>query len=102
MKEEKIKIAIEQRQKDLEFNQRRMIDNVMDREFKKINIDRVLAINQNGEEILITDEDKIKEKVADHFQRCAGSVNIAKELPREWMQEYDSRNQIHYIGYSIR
>ncbi|PKK67599.1 hypothetical protein RhiirC2_867708 [Rhizophagus irregularis] len=45
MKEDKIKRAIEQRQKDLEDNQKRMIDNVMDREFRKINIDRKLEFS---------------------------------------------------------
>jgi exonuclease III len=39
IKENKIKEAIKRRQQDLEFNQKRMIDNVMEREFKKINID---------------------------------------------------------------
>jgi hypothetical protein len=36
IKENKIKEAIERRQQDLEFNQKRMIDNVMEREFKKL------------------------------------------------------------------
>jgi hypothetical protein len=73
IKENKIKEAIERRQQDLEFNQKRMIDNVMEREFKKINIDRVLSKNQNGEDILIVDDEEIKNKVVDHFQNCAGT-----------------------------
>lgn len=95
IKEEKIKKAIEQRQKDLEFNQKRIIDNVMDREFRKINLDRVLTINSKGEEILIVDEQKIKEVVANHFQKCAGTVSVNKEIPEDWLKEYDSKNQQH-------
>ncbi|EXX57697.1 hypothetical protein RirG_204730 [Rhizophagus irregularis DAOM 197198w] len=100
MKEDKIKHAIEQRQKDLEDNQRRMIDNVMDREFKKITIDRVLSTNSKGEDILIVDEDKIKEKVADHFQNCAGSISIDKEIPEDWKEEYNPRTQPHVPSFA--
>jgi hypothetical protein len=101
IKENKIKEAIKQRQQDLEFNQKRMIDNVMEREFKKINIDRVLSINQKGEDILIVDEEEIKIKVADHFQNCAGTISVDKELPDYWKQEYDSKNQTHisFLAY---
>ncbi|GBC14866.2 hypothetical protein GLOIN_2v1485349 [Rhizophagus irregularis DAOM 181602=DAOM 197198] len=100
MKENKIKRAIEQRQKDLEDNQKRMIDNVMDREFRKINIDRVLSTNSKGEDILIVDEDKIKEKVADHFQNCAGTISIDKELPEDWKEEYNSGTHIHIPSFA--
>ncbi|CAB4488957.1 unnamed protein product [Rhizophagus irregularis] len=100
MKEDKIKRAIEQRQKDLEDNQKRMIDNVMDREFRKINIDRVLSTNSKGEDILIVDEDKIKEKVADHFQNCAGTISIDKELPEDWKKEYNSGTHTHIPSFA--
>lgn len=87
-KENKIKAAIDRRQADLEENQRRMIGNVMDHEIKKIHIDRVLCINDEQEEILITDEDEIKKKVVDHFQNCAETISINKEIPDFWEDEY--------------
>jgi hypothetical protein len=87
IKENKIKEAIERRQQDLEFNQKRMIDNVMEREFKKINI----------EDILIVDDEEIKNKVVDHFQNCVGTISVDKELPDYWKQEYDSNNQTHIL-----
>ncbi|CAB5369198.1 unnamed protein product [Rhizophagus irregularis] len=77
-----------------------MIDNVMDREFRKINIDRVLSTNSKGEDILIVDEDKIKEKVADHFQNCAGTISIDKELPEDWKKEYNSGTHTHIPSFA--
>jgi hypothetical protein len=102
IKENKIKEAIERRQQDLEFNQKKMIDNVMEREFKKININRVLSTNQKGEDILIIDEEEIKNKVVDHFQNCAGTISVDKELPDYWKQEYDPNNQNTYSTLDLR
>lgn len=75
-KEQKILDAIAKRQQDLEFDQRRMIDNIMEREFKKINIDRLIVQDKDGEDILITEEEEIKKLVANHFQNCAGSITV--------------------------
>ncbi|CAB4480020.1 unnamed protein product [Rhizophagus irregularis] len=93
-KEKKIMEAIERRQQDLEYDQRRMIDSVMEREFKKINIDRLIVQDQYGEDVLITDENQIKVLVANHFQNCAGSVNCEKEIPNEWINEYKPKEDI--------
>ncbi|CAB4431027.1 unnamed protein product [Rhizophagus irregularis] len=94
IKEKKIMEAIERRQQDLEYDQRRMIDSVMEREFKKINIDRLIVQDQDGEDVLITDENQIKKLVANHFQNCAGSVNCEKEIPDEWTNEYKPKEDI--------
>ncbi|CAB4418121.1 unnamed protein product [Rhizophagus irregularis] len=94
IKEKKIMEAIEKRQQDLEYDQRRMIDSVMEREFKKINIDRLIVQDQDGEDVLVTDENQIKVLVANHFQNCAGSVNCEKEIPDEWTNEYKPKEDI--------
>ncbi|CAB4431081.1 unnamed protein product [Rhizophagus irregularis] len=70
IKEKKIMEAIERRQQDLEYDQRRMIDSVMEREFKKINIDRLIVQDQDG------------------------SVNCEKEIPDEWTNEYKPKEDI--------
>ncbi|CAG8490279.1 12678_t:CDS:2, partial [Rhizophagus irregularis] len=93
-KEQKIMDAIAKRQQDLEYNQRRMIDNVMEREFKKINIDRLIVQDKDGEDILVTNEGEIKKLVANHFQNCAGSVNCEKEIPAEWIDEYRPKEEL--------
>ncbi|EXX70897.1 hypothetical protein RirG_083450 [Rhizophagus irregularis DAOM 197198w] len=93
-KEKKITEAIEKRQQDLEFDKKRMIDNVMEREFKKIHIDRVITKDEEGDDILITDENEIKKIVAEHFQNCAGSINRIKEIPQDWIDEYQPKDEI--------
>jgi ribonuclease HI len=93
-KEQKIMEAIAKRQQDLEYNQRRMIDNVMEREFKKINIDRLIVQDKDGEDILVTNEGEIKKLVANHFQNCAGSINCEKEIPDEWIDEYRPKEEL--------
>ncbi|PKY63371.1 hypothetical protein RhiirA4_492046 [Rhizophagus irregularis] len=66
----------------------------MEREFKKINIDRLIVHGQDGEDVLVTDETQIKKLVASHFQNCAGSVNCEKEIPDEWANEYKPKEDI--------
>lgn len=78
-----------------------MIDNVMVLQIE--NLGRLIQIEYqlnklNSEEILITDEDNIKEKVGDHFQNCAGTISVDKELSVDWLKEYDSVYQTH-ISY---
>ncbi|PKY33574.1 DNase I-like protein [Rhizophagus irregularis] len=97
-KETKINEAIEKRQQDLEFDKKRMIDNVIEREFKKIYIDRVIAKDDEEDDILITEENEIKKVVAKHFQNCAGSTNSFKEIPQDWIEEYQPKE---YISPSI-
>ncbi|POG61450.1 hypothetical protein GLOIN_2v1814043, partial [Rhizophagus irregularis DAOM 181602=DAOM 197198] len=98
-KEQKIMEAIAKRQQDLEYNQRHMIDNVMEREFKKINIDRLIVQDKDGEDILVTNEGEIKKLVANHFQNCAGSINCEKEIPAEWIDEYRPKEELSESTY---
>ncbi|CAB4491897.1 unnamed protein product [Rhizophagus irregularis] len=93
-KEEKIKLAIDQRCEDLLENQKRMINSVMEREIKSIVLDRVL-IKENNEDKLITDEEKIKDIVNDHFQNIAGSTNQPKILSEYWAKFYFPQDEIN-------
>ncbi|GBC09190.1 hypothetical protein RclHR1_08680007 [Rhizophagus clarus] len=75
-----------------------MIDSLTEREIKKIHIDRLLTRNDDNEEVLITDLDKIKALTLQHFQNCAGSKNDIKTIPKEWITEYEPMDQIdHHI-----
>ncbi|GET62489.1 RNA-directed DNA polymerase from mobile element jockey-like [Rhizophagus irregularis DAOM 181602=DAOM 197198] len=93
-KEEKIKLAIDQRCEDLLENQKCMINSVMEREIKSIVLDRVL-IKENNEDKLITDEEKIKDIVNDHFQNIAGSTNQPKILSEYWAKFYFPQDEIN-------
>ncbi|CAG8703888.1 17183_t:CDS:2 [Rhizophagus irregularis] len=87
-------IYIKKAEELFKFDKKRMIDNVMEREFKKIHIDRVITKDEEGDDILITDENEIKKIVAEHFQNCAGSINRIKEIPQDWIDEYQPKDEI--------
>ncbi|PKK60950.1 hypothetical protein RhiirC2_856562 [Rhizophagus irregularis] len=95
VKDDRIKEAVERRCADLKDNQRRMIDNVTEKEIKKIYIDRLIIKKEENEEILITDMDSIKRATIDHFKGFAGSMNREIDVPNEWIQEYEAINEIN-------
>ncbi|CAG8779782.1 9463_t:CDS:2, partial [Rhizophagus irregularis] len=80
--------------KNLLENQKRMINSIMEREIKSIVLDKVL-IKENNEDKLITDEEKIKDIVNDHFQNIAGSTNQPKILSEYWAKFYFPQDEIN-------
>lgn len=94
VKEEKIKEAVERRCEDLHSNQRRMIDSVMEKEIKKIVIDRLLTEDKDGQDILVTDEAEINKLTIEHFKNFAGIQNHDVELPDFWKNEYESKSNV--------
>ncbi|PKB98930.1 DNase I-like protein [Rhizophagus irregularis] len=95
VKDDRIKEAVERRCADLKDNQRWMIDNVTEKEIKKIYIDRLIIEKEENEEILITDMDSIKRATIDHFKGFVGSMNREIDVPDEWIQEYKAINEIN-------
>ncbi|UZO17221.1 uncharacterized protein OCT59_008582 [Rhizophagus irregularis] len=75
-----------------------MINSIMEREIKSIVLDKVL-IKENNEDKLITDEEKIKDIVNDHFQNIAGSTNQRKILSEYWAKFYFLQDEINDIIY---
>ncbi|GBC34051.2 hypothetical protein GLOIN_2v1846731 [Rhizophagus irregularis DAOM 181602=DAOM 197198] len=100
LKNDKIKEAIDKRCADLADNQRRMIDNITENEMKKIFIDRVLIDDEDGNSILVTDENKIKDITKDHFQNAAGSKNRTIDDLQEWSDEYEPIRSINELIYN--
>ncbi|CAB4478951.1 unnamed protein product [Rhizophagus irregularis] len=100
LKNDKIKEAIDKRCADLADNQRRMIDNITENEMKKIFIDRVLIDDKDGNSILVTDENKIKDITKDHFQNAAGSKNRTIDDLQEWSDEYEPIRSINELIYN--
>jgi exonuclease III len=91
-KEKKITEAIEQLCIDLQDNQKRLINNVCDREMKKIIIDHVYL---EKEEEIVVDSKSLKEEVVKHFQSVAGSQNKEKEIPEDWKDDYQAKENIN-------
>jgi hypothetical protein len=95
-KEQKINEAIDRRCADFLNNQKRMIDNIIDREIKTIVLDHVLITDKNtNEQILITNPEQVKKETNKHFQMVAGSTNIIKEIPDNWKGTYELQNDIN-------
>ncbi|EXX53868.1 hypothetical protein RirG_239880 [Rhizophagus irregularis DAOM 197198w] len=92
--------CILQRCADLADNQRRMIDNITENEMIKIFIDRVLIDDEDGNSILVTDENKIKDITKDHFQNAVGSKNRTIDDLLEWSDEYEPIRSINELIYN--
>jgi hypothetical protein len=89
-KEQKINEAIDRICADLLNNQKRMIDNIIDREIKTIVLDRVLITDENtNEQILITNPEQVKKETNKHFQMVVSSINTIKEIPDNWKGIYE-------------
>ncbi|PKY61493.1 hypothetical protein RhiirA4_486549 [Rhizophagus irregularis] len=67
---------------------------------KKIVIDRVLVDDDNGNSILFSDENKIKDITKDHFQNAAGSKNHMIEDLQKWSVEYEPIRSINEIIFN--
>lgn len=98
IKNERIKEAVERRCEDLTTNQRRMIDSITEKEIRKIYIDRLIIEDENKEEILVTDENHIKQLTINHFRDFASSQNREVTIDDAWIDEY---NPIDAIDESI-
>ena len=86
--DKKIKEFVQRRYEDLKENKKHMIDSFTNKEYRKIIIDRVIDTDNQGQEILLTDPELIKQKVKDHFEHCAGSINQHKTIPERWKEQY--------------
>jgi hypothetical protein len=58
-KEVTIKRRIEERNKMIITDQRKMINNILDKTYSKINLDRIRIITETQEEILLNSKDEV-------------------------------------------
>ena len=87
-KKNSVNEAIKRRCEDLEKRQSRMLDSILDRDKRKIIIDKVITKDENNNTVLLTEAEEIKRKTAHHFQNVAGSKNSIKKIPQEWQSSY--------------
>ncbi|CAJ0626066.1 11168_t:CDS:2 [Entrophospora sp. SA101] len=71
-----------------------MINSLIDCHKRKIIINRVLINNNNNQELLVNPV-QIKEATIHHFQTCAGGINMRKEIPQQWQQQYSPKSNIN-------
>jgi endonuclease/exonuclease/phosphatase family metal-dependent hydrolase len=95
---EKIKFHLKKRCDDYTSDKGHMINSSLNREKRKITIDRLLII-QDNQEILTTDQNTIKQATNNHFQQCPGGVHEEKIIPPQWQQQYAPIEEINQDIY---
>ena len=80
--EEKIKYHINQRCVDYDTNPSKMIDSILNKNKRKIVIDRIYSTSANQNK-LILEPQEIMNKVNTHFQTTALSKVVASPIPEE-------------------
>jgi hypothetical protein len=91
--DKQIKKFVQKRCEDYKSDQGSMINSLMNKSQRRIVIDRIIQ-NENDQEILITNPEKIKELTNKHFQTCPGAVNEEKEIPDQWKEQYKPQQHI--------
>ncbi len=83
----------------METNKKKMLNSILNRDIKKINIDR-LIVNKDGNEDLLLDETEILEETNRHFKSITDSILERDEnLESFWKDEYKPRNDINLDIY---
>src|SRR5207237_616732 len=78
-------------------NQRKMINSLLNKEYKKITLDRLVFIDSDNTENFTTDPKLIEKITRSHFQTIGGTDNhpssfsVPKIIPDEWKQIYEPR-----------
>src|SRR3990170_2543454 len=81
--DEQIKSFIQKRCDNLAENPTKMIDSLLNRQKRRIVLDKVI-VKEADSEVLITDPIKVKAAVNSHFQSVANSKHSSKEFSDEW------------------
>jgi uncharacterized protein YecA (UPF0149 family) len=73
----------------LKDNQRRMINSLLEKPFKKVVIDRLLIDQGTGKELL-NEPDKVLRKTAEHFEQQFKKRNFDRgKITEEWEEVYE-------------
>ena len=72
-----------------------MLNSILEREQRCINIDRIIVKNANNEEELLLEEIDILRETAKHFKKLDNIVEKDEELENYWTEEYKPREDIN-------
>src|SRR3954454_1236996 len=93
---DQIKKSIEKRVEYMETDKKRMLNNILEREVKKINNDRLLITKENGNEELILNTKEILEETNKHYKNITDTTLIRDEfLEKYWAEEYKPKPEIN-------
>ena len=91
--DEQIKLFTDKRCDDYTTNKGAMINSCLEKDNKKIVIDRLLK-TIDGVEHLITDPAEIRKLTNEHFQTCPGGIHELKIIPTQWIAQYSPQDHI--------
>ncbi|GES86818.1 hypothetical protein GLOIN_2v1765743 [Rhizophagus clarus] len=95
-KEATIKRRIEERNKMITTDQRKMINNILDKTYSKINLDRIRITTDTQEETLLNSKDEVQTEAINTFSALFRSRNHKFEnLPEQWKDIYEPRADIN-------
>ncbi|GES94273.1 exodeoxyribonuclease III [Rhizophagus clarus] len=95
-KEATIKRRIEERNKMITTDQRKMINNILDKIYSKINLDRIRITTDTQEETLLNSKDEVQTEAINTFSALFRSRNHKFEnLPEQWKDIYEPRADIN-------
>ena len=97
--EDQMKLFVKRREEDLTVNQKRMINSIVDREMRTITIDRLVKEVDN-DQFLVTDPQEIMNMTNDHFQKCPGAVHTFKDIPDDWIPQFQPKSYVDESIYS--
>ncbi|GBC27644.1 uncharacterized protein OCT59_013286 [Rhizophagus irregularis] len=94
-KEATIKRRIEERNKMITKDQRKMINNILDKKYSKIDLDRIRIIADTQEEILLNSKDEVQVEAINTFSSLFRVRNHKFEnLPEQWKDIYKPQADI--------
>ena len=72
---------------DYDINPSKMIDSILNKNKRKIVIDRIFSTSNNQNKLILQPDDIMKE-VNTHFQTTALPKVVASPISKEWMNQY--------------
>ncbi|CAB4475366.1 unnamed protein product [Rhizophagus irregularis] len=95
-KEATIKRRIEERNNMITTDQQKMINNILDKIYSKINLDRIRIVTDTQEEILLNTKEEVQAEAINAFLSLFRARNHKFEnLPEQWKTIYEPRTDIN-------
>ena len=80
----------------MDTHKKLMLNSILEREQRRINIDRIIVKNANNEEELLLEETDILRETAKHFKKITDNiVDKDVELENYWAEEYKPRDDVN-------
>ncbi|CAB4387507.1 unnamed protein product [Rhizophagus irregularis] len=95
---EKINSYVEERNDNLQHNQTKMINLILNRKPRRIVLDQLSFVNKEGDNVFTNNPEIIEKESINHFQNQAGPANDMditdlNSLPQDWKEHYDPNLQ---------